>query len=145
MTAVVRSLFRTTVAEPQPIPTVSAKPQTTDELGGDCLCGRGRVIGTCIVTANRLWFRSFHESPAAYHLGRVLDWACVDCVADAALDVANGVVRQRMREQDRKRAAEIDALRRTNEMRRDAGLPIVPAIVPEGNEWPTDGLIGGDR
>ena len=67
------------------------------ELGGDCQCGRGAAIGTCIVTASRLWFRAFHEPPAAYHLERCTDWACVDCVADNALAVATGEVREAMR------------------------------------------------
>lgn len=147
MTAVVRSLFRTTTVE-NAAPSLPIEKTSTEEssapdgLGGDCLCGRGLTIGTCIVSASRLMFRSFHEPPAVYHWSRVTDWACVDCVADSALDVANGVIRDRMREQARKRAEEMDALMRSNAMRREAGLPIVPAIVPEGcDEWPT----GGER
>lgn len=112
MTAIVRQLRRTPTVAAQPSNLVTDNPpQTEGELGGDCLCGRGQVIGTCIVTANRLWFRAFDESPAAYHLARVTDWACVDCVADAALDVADGVVRERMREQGRERAEEARELR----------------------------------
>lgn len=109
MTAVVRSLFRTPTVTPQPEPgnLVTDNPPILGELGGDCLCGRGQAIGTCIVTANRLWFRAFRDSPAAYHLARVTDWACVDCVADAALDVANGVIRSQMKEDGRERAAEL--------------------------------------
>ena len=110
MTAVVRQLRWTTTVAVQPGNLVTDNPPTLGELGGDCLCGRGQAIGTCIVTASRLWFRSFHESPAAYHLERVTDWACVDCVADAALDVANGVVRERMRQISQERAAELEAL-----------------------------------
>lgn len=106
MTAVVRDLFRTPTVDAQPGNLVTDNPKQTDgELGGDCLCGRGQTIGTCRVTDTRLWFRAFHEAPAVYHLQNVTDWACVDCVADAALDVANGVVRERMREIGRQRAA----------------------------------------
>lgn len=72
-------------------------PPTLGVLGGDCQCGRGQTIGTCIVTANRLWFRAFHDGPAAYHLARCTDWACVDCVADNALAVASGAIREAMR------------------------------------------------
>lgn len=144
MTAVVRQLRRTTPVDVQPTapPQAAADPETHDVLSGDCLCGRGPVIGTCIATSNRLYFRAFHESPVAYHLQRVTDWACVDCVADAALDVANGVVRERMRQMAVERAAEMDALMRANAMRREAGMPIVPGIFPEGcDEWP----MGGER
>lgn len=81
-------------------------PPTLGVLGGDCLCGRGPTIGTCIITATRLWFRAFHEPPAAYHLDRCTDWACVDCVADAALAVATGEVREAMRQTARKRATQ---------------------------------------
>jgi hypothetical protein len=113
-----------------------------DGLGGDCLCGRGLTIGTCIVSANRLMFRAFHEPPAVYHWSRVTDWACVDCVADAALDIANGVIREQMLNESRHRAEEMDALVQANAMRREAGLPLVPAVIPEGcDEWPT----GGER
>lgn len=137
MTAVVRNLFRTTTIEDATPSLAIEKPpteesSTPDGLGGDCLCGRGLTIGTCILSANRLMFRAFHEPPAVYHWSRVTDWACVDCVADAALDVANGVIRDRMRKVATERAAEIDALVRTNEMRREAGLPIVPFLPGEG-------------
>lgn len=132
MTAVVRHLRRTTTVAAQPGNLVTDNPTVTDgELGGDCLCGRGPTIGTCHMTDTRLWFRAFHEEPAVYHFQNVTDWACVDCVADAALDVANGVIKERMREKVRQRAAEIDALMRTNEMRREAGLPIVPFLPGE--------------
>lgn len=131
MTAVVRNLFRTTTAPAQPArPTYDGQPEP-GALEGDCLCGRGSAIGTCIVTANRLAFRAFHESPAAYHLERVTNWVCVDCLADAALDVANGVVRERMQEQARKRAEQVKGLR--------PGEWIDPD--PEGNSWP----VGGER
>jgi hypothetical protein len=42
-------------------------------------------------------FRAFHDGPAAYHLERCTDWACVDCVADNALAVASGAIREAMR------------------------------------------------
>ncbi|WP_143663752.1 hypothetical protein [Streptomyces sp. rh34] len=137
MTAAVRQLRRT-------VPHVAAQPtnsspDTTEAHGlpgGDCLCGRGETIGTCIVTGDRLWFRAFRDSPAAYHFQRVTDWACVDCVADAALDVATGVIRNQMREQARERAAEMNALMRTKAMRQEAGLPPVSAAIPEGCDWP---------
>lgn len=76
-------------------------PPVLGELGGDCLCGRGATIGTCVQTASRLWFRAFHEPPAAYHLERVLDWACIDCIADAALAVATGEVLHRIAQERR--------------------------------------------
>lgn len=143
MTAVVRSLFRTTAVVAHPGSLVIDNPTVTDgELGGDCLCGRGQTIGTCHVTDTRMWFRAFHEKPAVYHLQNVTDWACVDCVADAALDVAKGVVREQMREKARERAAQIEAIQRQNEMRRAEGLPEVPYWTPDGcDEWPT----GGER
>jgi len=143
MTAVIRQLRRTPDVAAQPGNLVTDQPPQADgELGGDCLCGRGQVIGTCIVTANRLWFRSFHDSPAVYHLARVTDWACVDCVADAALDVANGVIREQMREKGRERAAQLEAIQRQNEMRLEAGLPEVRSWIPgDCDEWPT----GGER
>lgn len=105
--------FRQAPSEParpsvtDPPTAVNLTPDATPRLGilgGDCLCGRGETIGTCIVTASRLWFRAFHEPPAAYHLERVTDWVCVDCLADTALDVAQGVVRERMREEVRRRS-----------------------------------------
>ncbi|MEV5703160.1 hypothetical protein AB0L55_37475 [Streptomyces anthocyanicus] len=107
--------FRQATPEParpsvtDPPATVNLTPDATPRLGvlgGDCLCGRGETIGTCIVTASRLWFRAFHEPPAVYHLERVTDWVCVDCLADSALDVAQGVIREQMQETSRKRAAE---------------------------------------
>ncbi|PWG13922.1 hypothetical protein DF268_08635 [Streptomyces sp. V2] len=78
---------------------------TLGELGGDCLCGRGSVIGTCVITDTRMWFRAFHDGLTAYHLQRSTDWACVDCVADNALAVANGEIRERMRQLAERRAA----------------------------------------
>jgi len=77
---------------------VTENPPVLGELGGDCLCGRGPAIGTCINTATRMWFRAFHDGPAVCHLERCTDWACVDCVADNALAVATGEVREQMRQ-----------------------------------------------
>ncbi|MGW0579433.1 hypothetical protein ACWD25_26500 [Streptomyces sp. NPDC002920] len=77
--------------------TEADEPAVRAFLGGDCQCGRGQTIGTCIVTASRLWFRAFHDGPAAYHLARCTDWACVDCIADNALAVATGEVRATLR------------------------------------------------
>jgi hypothetical protein len=131
MTAVVRNLFRTMTVAPQPARPAADEQQDADVLAADCLCGRGQAIGTCIVTASRLLFRSFSESPAAYHLARCTHWACVDCVADAALDVANGVVRERMRQEARERAEQLKEL--------GPGEWIDPD--PEGNAWP----VGGER
>lgn len=131
MTAVVRSLFRTTTVPTQPALPAADDRQDPDALGADCLCGRGQAIGTCTSTATRLLFRTFSEPPAAYHLERVTNWVCVDCLADAALDIANGVVRERMREQGRERAAQMEGLR--------SGEWIDPD--PEGNAWPA----GGER
>ena len=89
---------------PAAVNLASEAPPRLGVLGGDCLCGRGETIGTCVVTASRLWFRAFHEPPAVYHLERVTDWVCVDCLADTALDVAQGVIRERMREEGRRRS-----------------------------------------
>lgn len=134
MTAVVRSLFRTT--------TVDAH-STNAEPVDYCQCGRGPVIGVVTYTDTRMWFFSL-EDYYCRHLGEAAaDLRCVDCLADAALNVATGVVREQMREKARERAAEMDALTRTNEMRKAAGLS-PKAIIPEGNEWPADGLIGGE-
>jgi hypothetical protein len=72
-------------------------PPVLGELGGDCLCGRGPALGTCHWTDGRLNFRAFHNGPAVYHLVNVVDWACVDCIADAALAIASGKVREGMR------------------------------------------------
>jgi len=148
VTAVVRNLFRAAASDAPIATSVPAvEPSTDDLIGGDCQCGRGPAIGTCVVTDTRLRFRAFHELPAVYHLHRVTDWACVDCVADAALDVANGVIKEQMRKVGRERAEEMAALKQQNEMRRAAGLPTVPeAIIPEGfDEWVSEGLSGGNR
>lgn len=83
-------------------------PPVLGELGGDCLCGRGPAIGTCHWTAGRLNFRAFHDGPASYHLENTADWACVDCVADVALDVASGKVREHMRRSVEKRRAALE-------------------------------------
>lgn len=80
---------------------------TVGELGGDCQCGRGPTIGTCHWTSGRLMFRAFHDGPAAYHLVNAADWACVDCVADAALAVASGQVRKAMQRIAQERRADL--------------------------------------
>jgi len=75
--------------------------------GGECQCGRGNAIGTCHWSDGRLWFRAFHDGPTVYHLENAADWACVDCVADAAVAVASGEVRERMRQWAREHRAAI--------------------------------------
>jgi hypothetical protein len=69
----------------------------TATLGGYCLCERGQAIGTIAWTSGRVWFRAFHDGPVAYHHENAADWACVDCVADIAVAVASGEVRDAMR------------------------------------------------
>jgi hypothetical protein len=94
-----------------------------------CQCGRGPVIGVVSYTDTRLRFYSL-EAWYCRHLGdAAADLRCIDCLTDAAMDVANGVVRERMREQARERAAQLEALR--------AGEWIDPD--PEGNAWPAGG------
>jgi hypothetical protein len=80
-------------------------PPTLGELGGDCPCGRGPAIGTCTWTSGRMWFRAFHDGPATFHLENAADWACADCIADTALAVTSGQVRDAMREIARERRA----------------------------------------
>lgn len=130
MSAVVRQLRRTAS------PNIST-PQAPEPLDY-CECNRGPVIGSVIAYADHVLFFPLSnkkaESPE-----NVVYLRCVDCIADISLDVANGGVRERMRKLARERAEEMDALRRTNEMRREAGLPIVPGIIPDGNEWPVSG------
>jgi hypothetical protein len=82
-------------------------PFVVGELGGECQCGRGPAIGTCHWTAGRLSFRAFHDGPAVYHAVNVADWACADCIADAALAVASGKVREDMRRIAHERRAEL--------------------------------------
>jgi len=131
VTAVVRSLFRTTTTD---------GPASQAEQLDYCQCGRGEVIGVVSYNDTRLTFYSLHDWYCR-HLGEAAaDLRCVDCLADAALDVANGVVRERMREQSRERAAQIEAIQRQNEMRRAEGLPEVQSWIPDGcDEWPTGG------
>ncbi|MFD9004483.1 hypothetical protein ACFV0T_26580 [Streptomyces sp. NPDC059582] len=111
-----------------------------------CQCGRGQVIGVVSYTGTRLMFLSLEDSYCR-HLGEAAaDLRCVDCLTDAALDVANGVIREQMRKASRERAEQIEAIQRQNEMRRDAGLPDVRSWIPEGcDEWPSGGLIGGQQ
>jgi hypothetical protein len=130
MTAVVRQLRRTTTPD---APASQAEPQDY------CQCGRGPVIGVVITYADRVIFWPL-RNPKASWSDYAADVRCIDCLADTSMDVANGVVEEQMREMARERAAEMDALMRANAMRREAGLPIVPAIVPEDcDEWPTGG------
>jgi hypothetical protein len=131
MTAVVRSLFRTT--------TVDAPP-TNAEPVDYCQCGRGAVIGVVSYTDTRLRFYSL-EDWYCRHLGEAAaDLRCIDCLADAAMDVANGVVREQMRKKAQERAAQIEAIQRQNEMRRAEGLPEVRSWIPgDCDEWPTGG------
>jgi hypothetical protein len=133
MTAVVRNLFRTTTVDTQP---------TNAEPVDYCQCGRGPVIGVVSYNDTRLRFYSL-EDWYCRHLGEAAaDLRCIDCLADTALDVANGVVGERMREQSRERAEKIEAIQRQNEMRRAAGLPEVQSWIPGGcDEWPA----GGER
>lgn len=107
-----------------------------------CQCGRGPVIGVVSYTDTRLQFFSLTDSYCR-HLGEAAaDLRCVDCLADASMDVANGVIRERMRQQAQERAAQIEAIQRQNEMRRAAGLPEVRSYTPgDCDEWPT----GGER
>lgn len=72
-------------------------PPTLGELGSDCECGRGPTIGTCTFTSSRMWFRVFHDGPAAFHLDHADEWVCVDCIADTAIAVATGEVRAAIR------------------------------------------------
>lgn len=71
--------------------------------GADCLCGRGEAIGTLTWTSGRMSFRAFHDGPACFHHENSTDWACLDCVADTALAVAAGKVREDMRRIARER------------------------------------------
>lgn len=72
---------------------------------GDCLCGRGRALGTLTWTSTRMLLRSFDEGPASFHHEHAADWACADCIADTATAIASGEVREAMRQMlARKRA-----------------------------------------
>jgi len=103
-----------------------------------CECNRGVVIGAVIAYADHLRFFPLSNKKAEWS-DNVTYLRCIDCLADISMDVANGVIKEQMREVGRQRAEEMDALIRTNAMRREAGLPIVSGIIPEGNEWPTGG------
>lgn len=131
MTAVVRSLFRTTTTD---VPASQAEPLDY------CQCGRGVVIGVVSYTDTRLRFYSLEDWYCRPLGEAAVDLRCVDCLADAALDVATGVIRERMQEQSRERAAQFEAIQRQNEMRRAEGLPEVQSWIPGGcDEWPTGG------
>lgn len=80
------------------------------ELGGECQCGRGETIGTVHYSDGRLWFRAFHNGPAGWHLDNATDWRCPDCIADEAIAVANGEVRERMNQVLLKRRQEIEEM-----------------------------------
>ena len=71
--------------------------ETTAGIGGDCPCGWGHAIGSLSWTAGRMWFRAFHDGPEAFHHYNAADWACADCVADTAVAIASGEVRDAMR------------------------------------------------
>lgn len=106
-----------------------------------CQCNRGPVIGVVTYTDTRLQFFSLEDWHVRTHQDAA-NLRCVDCLADVAMDIATGVVRERSRESARQRGEEMDALMRRNEMRRQAGLPlewIDPD--PEGNAWP----VGGEQ
>lgn len=120
------------------LPTVDAQPTGAEPLDY-CQCNRGPVIGIVTYTDTRLQFFSLEDRHARTHHDAA-NLRCIDCLADAAMDIANGVVCEQMRESTRQRGAEMDALMRRNEMRRQAGLPlewIDPD--PEGNAWPAGG------
>jgi hypothetical protein len=96
-----------------------------------CQCNRGPVIGVVSCTDTRLRFYSL-EDWYCRHLGEAAaDLRCIDCLTDAALDVANGVIRERMRQMARERAEQMKELR--------PGEWIDPD--PESNAWP----VGGER
>lgn len=118
--------------------TVDAQP-TGAEPVDYCQCNRGPVIGVVTYTDTRLHFFSLEDRHTRTHHDAAY-LRCVDCLADAAMDIASGAVRERMRESARQRGEEMDALMRRNEMRRQAGLPmewIDPD--PESNAWPAGG------
>lgn len=117
--------------------TVDAEPLGFEPLDY-CQCNRGPVVGIVQYNDRQLWFFSLESRQARTHHDAA-DLRCGDCLTEAAQAVANGVIRDQMREVSRQRASEVEALMRQNEMRREAGLPIVPGIFPEGNEWPTGG------
>lgn len=83
---------------------LAGEPPET-ELGGHCQCGRGTAIGTLTWTSGRMWFRAFHDGPAAFHHENAADWACADCVADTATAVASGDVRRALTTLGRERAS----------------------------------------
>jgi hypothetical protein len=105
-----------------------------------CQCNRGPVIGIVTYTDTRLQFFSLEDWHARTHHDAA-NLRCIDCLADAAMDVANGVVRERMQEMARKRGAEMNAMMQRNEMRREAGLPVATWIDGDGNER----FAGGER
>ncbi len=72
-------------------------PAEMPQFNVPCECGRGPVIGTLTWTGTRMNFRAFHGGPSVFHDENAADGACVDCVADTAVAVASGEVREHMR------------------------------------------------
>ncbi|MFD7615730.1 hypothetical protein [Streptomyces sp. NPDC059802] len=126
MTAVVRQLRRTATAQGTPM----VYPEPLDY----CECNRGPVIGAVIAYADRLQFFPLSNKKAEFP-DNVAYLRCVDCVADISMDIANGVIEERMKEMASQRATEMDALMRQNVMRKEAGLPIVPSIPSRDYGW----------
>jgi hypothetical protein len=60
-------------------------------------------VGYCSYTESRLTFIAFSDNPWPRSHENVMDWLCLDCVADAVADVASGRERERRREEARKR------------------------------------------
>lgn len=131
MTAVVRSLFRTTCED---------WPSSQTEPLDYCQCGRGPVIGAVIACTDRLLFFPLSNKKAEAP-ENVLYLRCVDCLADISMDVANGVIKERMRKMARERAEAMAALMRRNKMRRAAGMPVACGLDEDGNER----FAGGQR
>jgi formate-dependent nitrite reductase cytochrome c552 subunit len=97
MTAVVRQLRRTTIADAHPLGT---------EPVDYCQCGRGPVIGVFALRVggsnDRLAF--FPLSSVYSSLPEVAaDLCCLDCVTDAVADFASGKTNAELQEQARQR------------------------------------------
>lgn len=97
VTAVVRSLFRTTTADAQP---------TNAEPVDYCQCGRGPVIGVFGLRVG-----GSNDRLAFFPLGSVYaslpevaaDLCCLDCVTDAVADLASGKTNAELQELARQR------------------------------------------
>lgn len=131
MNAVVRQLRRTATPD-------AHAPQA--EPLDYCQCSRGPVIGAVLAYTDQLRFFPLSNSKAE-HPDNVLYLRCIDCLADISMDVANGVIEERMRKLARERGEEMTALMRRNEMRREAGLPLAVGFDEDGNEL----FAGGKR